>query len=249
MRSNNSSRITEKCAVCGTSVRIDRLARHLAQVHPSHELKADERRRLEASRREPTTSGRSAGSWKCLGRHPGRNVALVAAVVVLALAAYSLSSSNPLPTGSTTAVVGKTAPDFTFTALDGSTASLSSYRGHAVVLWWIATFCSTCQVGTQLFAQTYYAQYHSAGVALLEVMSYNDLGQPGPSLADFASANGYTGQAGWVLGSGSSQGTSIYNPTALLDLYYVVNAQGVIVGSSPNLPPAFGTALQEAQAS
>jgi hypothetical protein len=115
-----------------------------------------------------------------------------------------------------------------------------------VVLWYVALFCSSCLQGSQLFAQQYYSQYHAAGVTLLEIESYNDLGQPGPSLAAFASQIGYSGQPGWILGSGSSSGTNTYNPNGYLDVYYVINAQGTVVASGQGLSDAFGSALQQA---
>lgn len=114
---------------------------------------------------------------------------------------------------------------------------------------WEATWCSSCVQGTQIFAQQYYSQYHSAGVTLLEIESYNDLGQPGPSIGTMAIQNGYTGQAGWIIGEGSSQGTSIYNPNADLEYYYVINAQGSIVTQGTPLTGAFGSALSAAQGS
>ncbi|EQD36222.1 alkyl hydroperoxide reductase/ Thiol specific antioxidant/ Mal allergen, partial [mine drainage metagenome] len=122
-------------------------------------------------------------------------------------------------------------------------------RGDPLVLWWVATWCSSCTYSTQLFAQSYYSQYHSAGVTLLEIESYNDLGQSGPSLSSFASSNGYSGQAGWVFGTGSASGTSSYNPSGYLDYYYAINAQGTIVAEGADLAGSFSSALQAATGS
>lgn len=164
-------------------------------------------------------------------------------IAVLALFVYALVRAP----SSVQAQTGKPAPDFTLTDLGGSSHSLSSYQGHPVVLWWVATFCSSCSQGTQVFAQSYYSQYRTAGVTLVEVESYNNLGQGGPSLSTFASQNGYSSQPGWVVGQGSSAGTNEYNPDGYLDFYYVINSQGSILGSGQNLPGSFGAALQQAQ--
>lgn len=164
-------------------------------------------------------------------------------VAVLVLIVYALVRAP----GSAPAQVGKPAPDFTFTDLGGSSHTLSSYQGHPVVLWWIATFCGSCSQGTQLFAQSYASQYRSAGVSMIEVESYNNLGQGGPSLSTFASQNSYSNQPGWVMGQGSSGGTTSYNPDGYLDVYYVINSQGSILSSGQNLPGSFGPALQQAQ--
>ena len=169
-------------------------------------------------------------------------VALV--VVIVVLVAYALLRGAPTNVGN-----GATAPDFTFTDPQGASHSLSSFFGKPIVLWWVATWCSSCVQGTHIFAQQYYAQYHSAGVTFLEIESYNNLGQPGPSIGTMAGQNGYTGQAGWIIGEGSSQGTSAYNPDSGLDLYYVISTQGNIVTHGAPLPGSFGAALSAAQGS
>ncbi|MDE1819336.1 MAG: redoxin domain-containing protein [Euryarchaeota archaeon] len=151
------------------------------------------------------------------------------------------------PSGLPQAQVGKTAPDFSFTDLSGNNHQLAAYEGHPIVLWWVATYCSTCGQGTQYFATNYAAQYGSAGITLLEVESYNDLGQPGPSLSSFASQNGYVASPLWVLGAGSSGGTTTYNPDSYMDAYYVINSGGTVIDTGTNLPASFPAALQEAQ--
>jgi hypothetical protein len=169
--------------------------------------------------------------------------------VAIALAVVILLAYAILRVPSTAPSNGAVAPDFTFTDPQGTSHSLVSFFGHPLVLWWVATWCSSCVQGTQIFAQQYYAQYHSAGVALLEIESYNDLGQPGPSIGTMAAQNGYTGQAGWMIGEGSSQGTNAYNPNSDLEYYYVINAQGHVIAQGTPLTGSFGAALSAAQGS
>ncbi len=83
-------------------------------------------------------------------------------------------------------------------------------------------------------------------MTLLQVESYNNLGQNGDDLRTFASKYGYSGQTGWILGQGSQGGTSVYNPSGYLDYYYVISSQGVILGKNPDLPGSFGSVLQQA---
>ena len=64
-----------------------------------------------------------------------------------------------------------------------------------------------------------------------------------------ADQNGYTGQAGWIIGEGSSQGTSTYNPNADLEYYSVISAQGNVVSQGTSLTGSFGSALSAAQGS
>jgi thiol-disulfide isomerase/thioredoxin len=171
-------------------------------------------------------------------------VGIAVGVAIVVLVAYALL--RPAPTSVRN---GAAAPDFTFTDPQGASHSLSSFFGKPVVLWWVATFCGSCDQGTQIFAQQYYSQYHSAGVTFLEIESYNDLGQSGPSIGTMAGQNGYTGQAGWIIGEGSSQGTSAYNPNSDLDIYYVISAQGNVVTQGTPLTGSFGAALSAAQGS
>ncbi len=180
-------------------------------------------------------------SWVKHG-HKKLYVFLGVALVVIVLGALALSAS-PAQGGPR---VGQAAPEFTFTDMNSSPSSLAAYRGRPVVLWLIATWCTSCQTGTRLFAQNYYSQYHAAGVVLLQIESYNNLGQPGPSLNEFASTYQYSPQTDWVLGEGSQATTSTYNSAGYLDYFYVVSSQGVIIDAKPDLPQSFGTALQEA---
>ncbi len=81
---------------------------------------------------------------------------------------------------------------------------------------------------------------------LVQVESYNNLGQTGPDLSTFASSYGYSGQSGWVLGQSSQDATTAYNPSGYLDYYYVISSQGVVLGKNANLPGVFGSVLQQA---
>ena len=78
-------------------------------------------------------------------------VSLAIPAALLALILHSHHSSNPHD--STTgplvtpakARIGSVAPDFTLPNLDGKPVSLSSFRGHAVVLTFFASWCAPCE--------------------------------------------------------------------------------------------------------
>lgn len=232
-----------RCPICETTVRRDRLESHVTAVHPRERESPSVTRALQNAHESVAVGSRrrwSGDRWWTRGRVVG--VAIVVAIVVLV--AYALLRVAPTDVGS-----GAAAPDFTFTDAQGASHSLSSFFGKPIVLWWVATWCSSCVQGTQIFAQQYYTQYHSAGVTLLEIESYNDLGQSGPSIGTMAGQNGYTGQAGWIIGEGSSQGTSAYNPNSDLEYYYVISAQGNVVTQGTPLTGSFGAALSAAQGS
>lgn len=225
-----------RCVECNVSVREDRIEQHLKGVHPGTGIpKARLSRRYGVSRKQGRVGKPGVGGRKRRWIFAGIAVAIFVLVLYAILRAPPLGPQN-----------GTSAPDFSFTSLQGATNSLSSYAGTPIVLWFVALFCSSCIQGSQLFGQQYYSQYHAAGVTLLEIESYNDLGQSGPSLSAFSSEVGYSGQAGWVMGASDSQGTNTYNSNGYLDVYYVINAQGTIVGSGQGLSGAFGSALEQA---
>ena len=244
MTAGGARATVEKCPFCGVAVRRDRLEIHAKNVHPGRVLDKAVLRRLRqsssGSRKRRNDAGLPKAPWSTR-----RWILLGVGVAILVLVLYAILHIPP----AAQAQVGKPAPDFTFNDLSGTSHSLSSYQGQRLVLWWIAAFCSSCSQGTQYFAQSYASQYHTAGVLMLEIEDYNDLGQPEPSLSSFASQNGYSGQAGWILGEGSSQGTNAYNPNGYLDVYYVISAQGSIVASGQGLSGSFSSALQQAVSS
>ncbi len=192
-------------------------------------------------RSEQSSRDRATKSWV---KHGHKKLYLLGGAVLIAviLGAWALSSSS----ARTPLKVGDTAPNFIFTTLDGSPSNLRAYIGHPVVLWWIATWCTSCQDGTRLFAQNYYKQYNASGVVLLQIESYNNLGQPGPDLPTFASSYGYAGQKNWIMGAGSQDGTATYNSPGYLDYYYLISSKGVILDAKAGLPQYFGTVLQDA---
>lgn len=232
-----------KCPACAALVRRDRLLSHLKSVHPMYkpDHKLMEKLKAGAPRDRGGARARSKGI-RALVLTRWRVVGIVALVLAAGLIAYAFT--RPSPTQATT---GKSAPDFTFADMSGASHSLSSYQGHPVLLWWIATWCPHCTQDTQVFSQSYYSQYHAAGVTILEIQLYNNLGESGPSLTTWASDNGYTGQVGWTIGSSSAATTNTYDPQAVTDVYYLLNSQGVILTQGTGAGGAFGSLLQQAQ--
>src|SRR5581483_10890036 len=78
-------------------------------------------------------------------------LALVVIVVVLAVARHDSTSSAS--TAIAHPALNAVAPDGTFTTQSGTTASIESLRGHPTVVWFVATWCPSCQTGTLSVAQ------------------------------------------------------------------------------------------------
>ena len=130
------------------------------------------------------------------------------------------------------------APDFPITFVNGS-ASQSFYilHGRPVLLWFVATWCTSCQQGAQMLASKYSSELESKGVVILTIELYNDLGQTGPNLTQFANQyGGGSNEQGWYYGYSNQTTTYTFDPKAALDVYYAVNGQGVIVAQGIELP-------------
>jgi cytochrome c biogenesis protein CcmG/thiol:disulfide interchange protein DsbE len=113
----------------------------------------------------------------------GRRAALLAlgvavVVVVGALLFVSLrthESSTTAPSGASIAgraVVGKPAPIFTATDLDGHPVSLASYRGRALIISFGASWCHPCRQEYPLLVAA--AAKHGSRLAVVSVM-HDDL--------------------------------------------------------------------------
>lgn len=165
-------------------------------------------------------------------------VAGVGALIGLHVAT-SRSSATPgtqSAAAPTALAAGHPAPNATFTTLAGKVETVASLAGKPTLLWLMTTWCSSCQASTQTLAANL-AKLQAAGVQVVEVENYADLGQSGPSLTAFAKtlAGAEFTNPDWTFGEASAGLTRTYNPQSDLDIYYLINASGQItyVNSSP----------------
>lgn len=126
--------------------------------------------------------------------------------------------------------VGLNAPNGTFTTTGGRLSSVSSLVGKPTLIWFVSTWCSSCQAGTQAMAANI-SKLSAEGVRVVEVELYKDLGQSGPSIATFGKtqAGSQYSNSDWVFAKSSQQLTRTYDPKSYLDIYYLLNSQGKIV--------------------
>ena len=132
--------------------------------------------------------------------------------------------------------IGSQAPNGTLLTTAGNVASINSFRGQTTLLWFVSTWCSSCQAGTQVMSQRL-GELTQHGVHIAEVELYHDLGQSGPSISQFGQAlagTNYSNPA-WTWATSSYDLSRAYDPQGYLDIYFLINPQGKIVyeNSSP----------------
>ena len=182
----------------------------------------------------------------------------VMALALISVAAYGLmittgsisSSSGSTASAQTPAkvAIGAPAPDFTFTTLrrwtvpgvgslttmDDTQRRLSEFRGRPVMLWLFATWCPTCVAGTIAVAEKF-DRLKQAGIQIIQLKLYNNLGYTGPSVADFANrhASSVAPSPSWLWGEASLKGSFTYDPQGYPDIYFLIDNGGIIRAIEP----------------
>lgn len=152
-------------------------------------------------------------------------------------AASAASSAAPAGTPAVALPgVGRPAPDGAYTTTGGHTASIHALRGHPTLVWFVTTWCPSCQAGTKTMAG-HIAALAADGVNVVELKLYKNLGGPNTPMRGFvhAYAGAAAGNSHWSFGTASAALTRTYDPGAYLDIYYLINAQGQItyINGSP----------------
>lgn len=185
---------------------------------------------------------RSAAANTARARRRWINRGLVGAVIVavVAIIAVALASGGSAGKGSSSSVetsVGAVAPNGSFTTTAGATRTVASLSGQPTLLWFVTTWCSSCQAGTQAMASSIIGRLTERHVRVVEVENAEDLGQAGPSMTSFVSqlAGSQARNPDWTFGVASDALTKTYNPEGSLDIYYLLSASRriVYINSSP----------------
>ncbi len=164
-----------------------------------------------------------------------RFVIIVLVAVVVAAIALRAVASNANTAAPGFPEVGTYAPNVGFYTLNGSPASLSAYKGHMIVVWFVATWCSGCAQGNAILNSSY-AFFNQKGVKIIEVELYNDLGYSGPAIDNFVSDYAPAAYAkGVLVPMYSSYNTTLtYDPKGYLDIYYLLSPSGkILYANSP----------------
>lgn len=96
-------------------------------------------------------------------------------VALLAALGFVLASAAPsMPAAPSSVKVGKPAPDFTLTLVDGSRVTLDELRGNVIVLNFWATWCVPCRAELPTL-DSYYGFRKNAGLRVFAVTTEGSL--------------------------------------------------------------------------
>ena len=125
--------------------------------------------------------------------------------------------------------MGAPAPEFRFTSVDGAKRRLSEFRGRPVMLWLFATWCPGCVAATAAIAENY-QRLNAAGLQIIQLKLYNNLGYLGPTTSEFAAryAGPLASHPGWLWGDASRVGSYTYDPRGYPDIYFLIDRDGVL---------------------
>lgn len=128
------------------------------------------------------------------------------------------------------------APNASF-LVNGKQEFLSQYRGHKVMLWLYSTWCSSCADGLHAL-QNKKAELAHDGVTLIALDNYKNDGYHGLTVKEFVGkfAPSLEGARGVVLGTATKGLRNIYNAKEYPDIYYLINAKGMVevISGSPD---------------
>jgi cytochrome oxidase Cu insertion factor (SCO1/SenC/PrrC family) len=170
-------------------------------------------------------------------------------VVIAVAIGVGLTRNNASQPQSQRLSVGATAPDGSFTAINGQANTIASLRGQPALVWFVTTYCDSCAAGTQAMAGKIdqFAQHH---VKVVQLELAGNLGGDGPDIATFGRqiAGDRFNDPNWIWGTASQSLTNSYDPKALLDVYYLLDTQGHVTYINGSPEATMGSLLEHVRA-
>ena len=142
---------TKECPMCGVSVKLENLEKHVKRQHPREkvDLSSIVTEKELSDAKEEKQPFRPRVNRKAIGVV---SVVVVIVVVVLLVLAFSKTGEVQPTVGNN---VGQIAPDFTLQTTEDSYVTLSSYRGGPVLLAFIDIDGAPCQEECGILASVY----------------------------------------------------------------------------------------------
>jgi len=122
---------------------------------------------------------------------------------------------------------GNLAPEAKFTTINGQKLTLSDFENQKVMLWMFATWCQSCKVGAQVLQEN---NEKLQGMKIIGVKTYGNAGYSGQTVREFVKnvSPKLLSSENWIWGDFSQESTSIYNPQNYPDIYFLIDAKGVV---------------------
>ena len=227
----------KKCPVCGVSVKLENLERHLRNQHPRADVDL-ETAFTEEERREATQAKTAARPTITAKGKQWIAIVSVAVAAVLILVIWN-------PFGGVGPGVGQLAPDFTVETSTTGTVTLSAYRGSPVVLEFMDVDCDACKFEARDVLPFVFANYSTAGVVFRSVSLINFVNPADTkqTIEEFKTTYG----TNWVYGmdtSGTLRNTYRIDATPTT---FILDRSGVItakfVGRAPSGYASYAAAL------
>jgi thiol-disulfide isomerase/thioredoxin len=167
--------------------------------------------------------------------------AVIAVVVVAVVVVLFVHGSTSTSVKLQNITSGELAPNYEFLIANGSSANLTSYRGHVTVLWFVATWCSSCAQGNEELNQNYQF-FREHGIKVVELELYRNLGYSGPDIASFVYSYAPTAYANSTIipAQAGYNMTVSYDPKGYLDIYYLVSSSGKVLYVNSSLGSTLG---------
>jgi thiol-disulfide isomerase/thioredoxin len=164
-------------------------------------------------------------------------ITIFAIAIVVILALYAIKNTLLVQANENTNItIGSYAPSDAFFLANGTKVDLSNYKGHEVVLWFVATWCSGCAQGDEVLNSSYTA-LNKKGVKVIELELYKDLGYNGENITYFVKS--FAPQAyinNVVIPAYASYNMTIaYDHQGYLDIYYLISPSGKILYENSTL--------------
>ena len=178
----------------------------------------------------------------------GKILMAIFVIVIVAVIAVYASQKVYLAKGelNKNLTVGDYVPDSTFFFANGTEANLSSYKGHEVLLWFVATWCSGCAQGNELLNSSY-KEFSEHGVKIVELELYRDLGYSAENIENFVqdfAPEAY--QKNVVIPAYASYNMTLaYDSQGYLDIYYLISPNGKILYENGPLEATLPELLSE----
>lgn len=173
------------------------------------------------------------------------------AVLLVALAGCGSAVSGPNTAAQPTATPSATASPANTGPIDlvgGNTATIEQFRGHPVMVWFVAGGCASCAASIPVVAQqlTTFAAAH-AQILVLGLPADFEAGSAGlTELGQFARAVAGSAleNATWSWGMASLPIERLYDPTGTADAYALLNPGGEVAYANSAPVSTIGALLQ-----